>query len=164
MRALAIKIGNPSAIVIGSAGHLASHVVHPARRGEMLTPDRLVNRLEQVHEAYPLDVIRFDEPRARGGKGKLSAKTRHVAALRAAVLAWAQERGIPAEPVSPVLFRKLWRCQGGGAATELEREAERRGFVTECPEEAEALAIFHAVMVEKGYAEDPRNAEVDRAA
>ena len=37
----------------------------------------------------------------------------------------------------------------GAAATEIDREAE-------------ALAIFHALLVEKGYAEDPRNVEIDR--
>ena len=138
---LTLDLGTKAGFAVGSVGHILSGVwdLKAGRfEGGGMRFMKFRTRLNELHAAYPLDAVFFEE--VRNHKGVDAA---HVyGGLMGILTEWCEENKIPYTGVPVGEIKRNWTGKGNANKAAMIAECERRGFKPKDDNEADAIAIF----------------------
>jgi len=139
---LALDLGTTTGFSIQGEGFQADGTwnLQPGRfDGGGMRFVKLLARLNEVHEAAPVDQVVFEEVRRHAG----TTAAQIYGGLMATVTAWCEQKGIPYTAASVGSIKKAWVGKGNASKEDMIAEATRRGHVIIDDNHADALAIQH---------------------
>lgn len=148
MSRLALDLGTTTGFCVGkTAGALASgsQSFKPGRYdGGGMRFVRFKKWLDEMHAAYPLTEIAFEEVRRHVG-----TDAAHVyGGLMATLTGWAEEKGIPYQGVPVGSIKKSFTGNGAAKKDAMIAEAVRRGFAPVDDNESDAIALWFCTDLE----------------
>lgn len=138
---LALDLGTKCGFCVGTDNsHIAGHWNLKGGRfeGGGMRFLKFKIKLDEVHTAYPISSVYFEEVRRHRG-----VDAAHIyGGLLGTLTAWCEERGIPYEGLPVGEIKKNFTGSGNASKDMMVRECELRGYAPETDDEADAIAIF----------------------
>jgi crossover junction endodeoxyribonuclease RuvC len=146
---LALDLGTQCGFCTGTA---QSHVsgtwnLKPSRfDGGGMRFIKLRTRLNEMHAAYPLSAVYFEEVRRHRG-----VDAAHIyGGLMAVVTEWCEEHKVPYSGLPVGEIKKSWTGMGNASKDLMMQSALDKGYEVHSDDEADAIAIFHLGMSKVG--------------
>lgn len=145
MRYLTLSIGAAIGFAIGSKSHIISGTWgRPRGRGAHISVADFRQRLDEIHQAYPLDRVYVRDVRRR--RSDNAARIHGV--LTAVLTEWCEENNVRARAYPTARIKRVWTGKANAVRGEMFAEAHRRGFDPKGHKEAAALALMHLALCE----------------
>lgn len=144
-----LDLGTKTGFSVGNADHMVSGTwnLKPGRfDGGGMRFVKFRQRLDEVHNAYGLTHVFFEEVRRHAG-----TDAAHVyGGLMATLTAWCEENGVPYQGVPVGTIKKHFTNNGNASKELMIAECVRRGFQPADDNEADAIAIHNWALAELG--------------
>lgn len=154
VKILALDLGTTTGFAVGGVDHMISGTwaLKPSRwEGGGMVFVKFRNRLNEIRDAYGLDHVYFEEVRRHKG----TDAAHRYGGLMAVLTAWCEENNVPYEGVPVGAIKKAFTGNGAASKDLMIAECVKRGFSPKDDNEADAIAIYHWVLVERhGCVED----------
>jgi crossover junction endodeoxyribonuclease RuvC len=143
---LALDLGTQTGFAVGSEAHMVSGHwnLKPGRfDGGGMRYVKFRARLDEIHAAYGLDQVYFEEVRRHQG-----VDAAHVyGGLMGTLTAWCEEKRVPYGGLPVGEIKKAFTNHGNASKAMIVAECEKRGFAPKTEDEADAIAIFHLALL-----------------
>ena len=144
---LALDLGTSTGFAIGSKEHVVSGTwnLKPGRYdGGGMRFVKMRANLEDIRRAYGVTHVFYEEVRRHRG-----VDAAHVyGGLMGTLTAWCEEHDIPYQGVPVGTNKRNWTGSGNASKDAMVAECRRRGFAPGSEDEADAIAVFHSVLME----------------
>lgn len=148
-----LDLGTKCGFAVGSKGHIVSGTFNlkPGRYdGGGMRFVKFRARLDEIHKAYGLTHVYFEEVRRHAG-----TDAAHVYGGFLAVLtAWCEENELPYEGLPVGEIKKSWTGNGNANKLLMIDKCNERGFYPADDNEADAIAGFHLALDRLGLSDD----------
>jgi Holliday junction resolvasome RuvABC endonuclease subunit len=138
---LALDLGTNTGFCVGTAGlHISGHwSLKPGRfDGGGMRFVKFRQRLNEIHAAYPVTIVSFEEVRRHKG-----TDAAHVfGGLLAILTEWCETNAIPYEGIPVGTIKREWTGRGNADKAAMIAAAVERGYAPNSDDEADAIAIF----------------------
>lgn len=148
-RILGLDLGTTTGFAVGSEAHMVSgtwNLKQGRYDGGGMRFVKFRTRLNEMHAAYPLDCVFFEEVRRHLGTTAAHAYGGYLAVLTE----WCEENGIPYSGLPVGEIKKSFCGSGNAKKEKMIDECMRRGFDPCDDNEADAIAIFNLALERLG--------------